>query len=103
MGPIAFSETSSVNSPLTLCRNPKAKNGINIDKFKSGMLHEKHAVTTWNIGNHLSICLKIEENHGNVSRWPVGGTFGCVLTFMQQSGKQKMDVRLQFPTLSLLH
>ena len=25
-------------------------------KFKSGGLHEKHAVTTWNLGNHLSIC-----------------------------------------------
>jgi len=26
-------------------------------KFKSGELHEKHVVTTWNLGNHLSICL----------------------------------------------
>ena len=26
-------------------------------KFKSGGLHEKHVVTTWNLGNHLSICL----------------------------------------------
>jgi len=26
-------------------------------KFKSGGLHEKHVVTTWNVGNHLSICL----------------------------------------------
>ena len=26
-------------------------------KFKSGGLHEKHVVATWNIGNHLSICL----------------------------------------------
>ena len=26
-------------------------------KFKSGGLHEKHAVTTWNYGSHLSICL----------------------------------------------
>ena len=26
-------------------------------KFKSGGLHEKHAVATWNVGNHLSICL----------------------------------------------
>ena len=24
-------------------------------KFKSGVLHEKHAVATWNLGNHLSI------------------------------------------------
>jgi len=26
-------------------------------RFKSGGLHEKHAVATWNVGNHLSICL----------------------------------------------
>jgi hypothetical protein len=24
-------------------------------KFKSGGLHEKHAVATWSVGNHLSI------------------------------------------------
>ena len=26
-------------------------------KFKSGGLHEKHVVATWNLGNHLSIRL----------------------------------------------
>ena len=26
-------------------------------KFKSGGLHEKHVVATWNFGNHLSVCL----------------------------------------------
>ena len=26
-------------------------------KFKSGGLHEKHVVATWNLGNNLSICL----------------------------------------------
>ena len=26
-------------------------------KFKSEGLHEKHVVATWNVGNHLSICL----------------------------------------------
>ena len=25
--------------------------------FKSGGLHEKYVVATWNLGNHLSICL----------------------------------------------
>jgi len=25
-------------------------------KFKSGGLHEKHVVATWNLGNNLSIC-----------------------------------------------
>jgi len=27
------------------------------NKFKSGGLHEKHVMATWNLGNHLSICL----------------------------------------------
>ena len=26
-------------------------------RFKSGGQHEKHVVATWNLGNHLSICL----------------------------------------------
>jgi len=26
-------------------------------RFKSGGLHDKHVVATWNVGNHLSICL----------------------------------------------
>jgi len=26
-------------------------------KVKSGGLYEKHIVATWNVGNHLSICL----------------------------------------------
>ena len=26
-------------------------------KFKSGVLHEKHVVATWNVGNRLSVCL----------------------------------------------
>jgi len=26
-------------------------------KFKLGGLYEKHVVATWNLGNHLSICL----------------------------------------------
>jgi len=26
-------------------------------RFKLGGLHEKHVVATWNVGNHLSICL----------------------------------------------
>ena len=43
-------------------------------KFKSGGLHEKHVVATWNVGNHLSICLQAEGNREKpVSRWPVAG------------------------------
>ena len=26
-------------------------------RFKSRGLHEKHVVATWNVGNHLSVCL----------------------------------------------
>jgi hypothetical protein len=32
------------------------------NKFQSGGLHEKHVVATWNLGNHLSICLLTEGN-----------------------------------------
>jgi len=43
-------------------------------KFKSGGLHEKHVVATWNLGNHLSICLQAQGNREQlVSRWPVAG------------------------------
>ena len=41
------------------------------NKFKSGGLHEKHVVATWNLGNHIRICLYTEENQENpVSRLP---------------------------------
>jgi len=41
-------------------------------KLKSGRLHEKHVVATWNVGNHLSICLYAQGNQEKpVSRWPV--------------------------------
>jgi len=44
------------------------------NKFKSGRLHEKHVVATWNLGNHLSICLWTQWNQEKpVSRWPVAG------------------------------
>jgi hypothetical protein len=74
--------------------------------FKSGGLHEKHAVATWNLGNHFSICLKTQENQGKpVSRWPVAGPSGCVLTSSQQSGEQKNDKKRkggkEFPSFSL--
>jgi hypothetical protein len=41
----------------------------------SGGLHEKHVVASWNLGNHLSICLKTRGNQEKkpVSRWPVVG------------------------------
>ena len=36
--------------------------GTDLDTFKSGVLNEKHAVETWNFGNHLSICLQPQEH-----------------------------------------
>jgi len=46
-------------------------------KFKSGGLHEKHVVATWNVGNRLSVCLWTQGNQEKpVSRWPVAGTSG---------------------------
>ena len=47
-------ELSPVGSGYFTCkRNMK----LVTTKFKSGGLHEKHLVATWNLGNHLSICL----------------------------------------------
>jgi len=44
------------------------------NKFKSGRLHEKHVVATWNLGNQFSICLYTQGNQEKpVSRWPVVG------------------------------
>jgi len=44
------------------------------NKFKSGGLHEKHVVATWNLGNHLSICSQTQGKQEKlVSRWPVAG------------------------------
>ena len=37
-------------------------------KFKSGGLHEKHVVATWNVGNHLSVCLYYYESSFNSQR-----------------------------------
>jgi hypothetical protein len=42
--------------------------------FKSGGLHEKHVVATWNRRSHLSICLQTQGNQAKpFSRWPVRG------------------------------
>jgi len=38
------------------------------NKFKSGGLHEKHVVATWNVGKHLSICLLTQGNQENLCR-----------------------------------
>ena len=43
-------------------------------RFKSGGLHEKHVVATWNLENHLTLCLYTQGNQEKlVLRWPVAG------------------------------
>jgi hypothetical protein len=71
---------------------------LNLDEFKSGGLHEKHAVATWEPSQHL---LKDRGKPRNpVSRWPAAGLSGCILTSSQRSGKQKyMGDSLIFPCL----
>jgi len=47
------------------------------NKFKSGRVHEKHVVATWNPRKHLSICFWAQGNQEKpVSRWPVAGPSG---------------------------
>jgi hypothetical protein len=38
----------------------------NFDEFKSGGLHEKHAVATWNLGTISAFAYKTEENQENL-------------------------------------
>ena len=49
------------------------------NKFKSGGLHEKRVVSTWNLGNHLSICCKKPRKKNSYDRYndrhPVTKTF----------------------------
>jgi hypothetical protein len=40
--------------PVTVIITHVHKYEIWIKKFKSGGLHEKHALATWSLGNHLS-------------------------------------------------
>jgi hypothetical protein len=42
--------------------------GLKSAEFQLGRLHEKHAVATWRLGNCLGICLKAEEDLGNLCR-----------------------------------
>ena len=66
-----------------MCTNMK----LVTNKFKSGELHQKHVVATWNLGNHLSICLQIQRNNRKKPCVEVAGrrTFR-ILTSSQQSG-----------------
>ena len=54
----AIGLSPGVSGYLTCKQNMK----LVTTKFKSGGLHEKHVVATWNVGNCLSIRLKTEVN-----------------------------------------
>ena len=43
--------------PVTVVILHKQNMNLVTTKFKSGGLHEKHVLVTWNLGNRLSICL----------------------------------------------
>ena len=58
---------------------------INIE-FKSGGLHEKHVVATWNLGNHLSICFWAHGNQEKTCVEMAGRRAFRILTSIKQSG-----------------
>jgi len=46
------------------------------NKFKSGGLHEKQVVATWNLGTISAFAFRHRENQEKpVSRWPVAGPY----------------------------
>ena len=48
------------------------KSNLVTNKRKSGGTYEKHLLATWNLGNHLSICLYTEgKEEETVSSWSV--------------------------------
>jgi len=55
-------------------------------KFKSGGLHEKHVVATWNVGNHLSILLLGTGKPRKTCVEVAGRRTFRILTSGQQSG-----------------
>jgi hypothetical protein len=68
--------------------------------LKLGGLHEKHAVATWNLGTSQHLLKDRGKPRKPVSRWPVAGPSGCILTTSRQSGKQKLKEKspaLSFP------
>jgi len=66
-------------------------------KFKSGALHEKHVVATWNLGNRLSVCLYTQGNREKpVSRWPVAGPSEHWLAASSPASKVKPAMHTQY-------
>ena len=63
------------------------------NKFRSGGLNKKHVVATWNLGNHLSICLQTQGNQEKpVWRWPVTGPSEYRLLASSPASKVKTAV-----------
>ena len=59
--------------------------------LKPGGLHEKHAVATWSLGNHLSICLLTQGNQEKpVSRCPVAGEYLMLSVLMNLTANSKL-------------
>ena len=62
------------------------------NKFKSGGLHEKHVVATWNLGNQLGICFYAQGNQEKpVSRWPVAGPSDYRLLASSPASKEEEE------------
>jgi len=80
-------------------------------KFKSGGLHEKHVVATWNLGNYLSICFQAQGNQEkHVSWWPVAGPSEYWLLVSSQATTVKSihqclrsKIQLKYPTILIRH
>ena len=64
---------------------------LHVHKYEEG-LHEKHVVTTWELGNHLSIRLKTQGNQEKpVSRWPIAGPSEYWLLASSSASKVKQQ------------
>jgi len=71
-------------------------------KFKSGGLHEKHVMATWNVGNHLSICYQAQGNQEKpVSRWPVAGPSDYWLLASSPASKVKTAIHTLYNKYTL--
>jgi hypothetical protein len=64
-----------------------AEDGVDSDEFKSDGLHEKHAVATWEPSQLLAFAWRDGgKPRKPMSRWPVVGSSGYVLTSREQCG-----------------
>jgi hypothetical protein len=59
----------------------------NFDKFKSEGLHEKHVLTTWNLGTISAFAQRQRKAKKTCVEMDSRRTYGCILTTSQQFGK----------------